>query len=909
MASRLLLAMVLRHAVLTVLVLCLLGCPRNDDAILPPPKVHPSFKVEVPEPLTTGRLPQGVEPRGYDLDLSIDPAKESFSGVVRIQVTLARPTGALVLHAADLDVKTATITSRGRQIQADVIHRKAAGATKDAEELVLVASEEIAPGDAEIRIAYTAPLNEKLRGIYRVESGGESFVFTQFAPSDARRMLPCFDDPRYKVPFSLRVTVPVGNEVFSNAPRRETTRQEDTISYQFARTKAMPAYLLALAIGPLEVRELARKTPTPIRIITTKGKTQHGDYALKAAAEQLEILNRYFGVPYPYAKLDLVAVPNFGAGAMENAGLVTFREELLLIDKGASAIQKRRVAMVMAHELAHQWFGNLVTMPWWDDLWLNEGFATYFEAVVIQRWRPDMRADIERLSSSTAAMNIDSLQAARAVRQPVANTYQALEAFDGITYLKGAAVISMIEKWIGEKAFQRGVQQYMKDFAWRTATASDMFSALGASAGKNVKKVAASFVDMTGVPLVRAELSCEPGRSPIVKLSQQRYEPRRVTKPSDALWNIPVCVEYAEPGRRSKVKTQCGLLEGRSTEFSLEAKRCPAWVLPNAGYRGYYRYAMSAKQLGSLRRASLRRDTQNKMGFVANLWALTRASEVRISELMATIVELKGTKEREVVEELAGTLQKLRPIVNKSSRPQFQKFVASLFLRRAKRLGFDRRRGDGPDVQLLRRRVLTTLATLTDDPWMAREAKKRAKMFLADSGSVDADAAVLSLTMATALGAVSFEQLTGALSVAKTPQARTAVMRALGSFTDPQLVRRSLSLILDKTVRSQDAVYLFRAAGQRRASRDAAVGWLREHLAELAERFPGMGAGRGFRLVGTQCDASARADAAKVFSPIAKKHGLERRLAEALERIDLCVDLKARQSEDLDRFLSKPRAW
>jgi aminopeptidase N len=894
--------------ILAALVLSLVGCPHNDDLTLPPPSVHPSFKVEVPPPLETGRLPPGVEPEAYDLALTIDPAADTFSGEVKIRVSIARPLGAIVLHAAEITVESATIVSRGRPVQAEARLRKAAGATKEKEELVLIASQEIAPGEAEIIIRYSAPLKAQLRGIYAVKHDGESFVFTQFEPSDARRMLPCFDDPKFKVPFDVRVTVPKGNLVFSNAPRSKITRHAESVSFQFATTKPIPSYLLALAIGPLEVRQ-GPTEPTNIRIITTKGKTKHGDYALQAAAEQLAILNAYLGIPYPYQKLDLVAVPNFGAGAMENPGLVTFREELLLIDRGASALHKRRVAMVMAHELVHQWFGNLVTMPWWDDLWLNEGFATYLETVVVDRWRPAMRADLSLLGWSAHAMDIDSLHAARAVRQPVANTYQAKEAFDGITYLKGAAVISMLEQWLGEDAFRRGLQQYMKDFSWKTATASELFGALSTSANKDVARVAASFVDVTGVPLVRAELSCVAGQAPTVKLSQQRYEPRLVTKPSADLWVIPVCLEYAAPGRRSKVVKHCGLMEGRTASFELQTKRCPAWLLPNAGYRGYYRYTMPAKQLEAVRRASVRRGARSKAGFLANLWALTRASEIGVGELMTTMVQLKSSKERQVIDQIVTTLGHLRPLVDDASRARFAAFVKSLLLRRAKRLGFDRRPGDSKDVELMRRTVFLALATMTDDPWIAGQARKRAAAFLADSTAVDADAATVALMMATRLGWVRFEQLTTALSQAKTPQARMAVMTALGSFVDPALVRRSLNLILDGTVRSQDAVYLFRGAIKQPQSRDAAVAWLHEHFAELLKRFPGMGAGRSLRMVAAQCDAGARAKAVEVLSPIVEKHGLTRRFDEAIERIELCVDFKQRQGGAVSRFLSRRRGW
>ncbi|HZO13578.1 MAG TPA: M1 family metallopeptidase, partial [Polyangiaceae bacterium] len=537
----------------------LFACGPSGDLTMAPPRDARRITVTgIAPPRDDGRLPDLAQPRRYRLRLDIDPAAPRFRGETIIDVVLPRATRAVVMHGSELSISRAEFVVGADRVRADASFRKAAGAKRDAEELVLVSAAELPAGDVQIHIEYTAPLNESLRGVYRVREGGKTYVFTQFEPSDARRMFPCFDDPIYKVPFEVEVRVPKGNVVYSNAAETNRTAEEKSVVFAFAPSKPMPTYLVALAIGPLEAREGARE-PVPIRLLAVEGKSKLGEVALKTAADHLELLSEYFGRPYPYDKLDLVAVPNFGPGAMENAGLITFREELLLLDSGTTSAKARRdLAMILSHELAHQWFGNLVTMQWWDDLWLNEGFATYMETLIVDRWQPSMRAGLEMLSMSGWVMELDALDAARAVRQPVSNTYQAEEAFDAITYVKGASVLRMLHRWMGDEAFRQGVRGYMSEHAWGNARAADLFRTLSKAAKQDVASVASTFLDQPGVPLVRATLACQEGKRPVVKLTQQRYRARPAADDRGTSWNIPVCVAFDKGGARDD--RECTLL-------------------------------------------------------------------------------------------------------------------------------------------------------------------------------------------------------------------------------------------------------------------------------------------------------------------------------------------------------------
>ena len=540
-------------------------------------------------------------------------------------------------------------------------------------------------------------------------------------------MFPCFDDPIYKVPFDVTVRVPQGNEVFFNTPEKKRSVVDGKTKVEFETSKRMPTYLVAFAIGPLETRE-DRSGPVPIRVISKPGGTALAGPALKIAREQLQLLSDYFGSPYPYAKLDMVAVPNFGAGAMENAGLVTFREEYLLFDEAtASAKTKRDVAMTIAHELAHHWFGNLVTMKWWDDLWLNEGFATYMESEVVDRWRPEMHADLELLSLTGWVMDFDALSSARAVRNPVEHTYQAMEAFDGITYVKGAAFVRMLHGWLGDTAFRNGLRAYMSEHAWGNASADDLFRALARTSEKSVSDVAATFLNVPGVPLVRAELVCERSSPPKVLLSQSQYSGLGDKPASQELWRIPVCVEHAQRGNKS-VERECTVLATKEAELELDVKRCPAWLLPNADYAGYYRYAMPPAQLAALATHTLSGDAKLNVGMLTNLWALVQSGDVDAARFFDLLLAYKGEARREVLEEVIKVLHKTSDaLIEPEARPKFEQLVSALLLPTAKRLGWDAAKGDTEDARLLRQSVLSGLSALADDPWMAAEAKQRAR--------------------------------------------------------------------------------------------------------------------------------------------------------------------------------------
>jgi cytosol alanyl aminopeptidase len=894
-----------RYLGAAAVVICI-GCPAGGDLVMAPPtKVHSSFRVDIPPPRDDGRLPAGVEPRGYRLDLALDPRADRFEGEALIGVTVAAPTSAIVLHGAGLEIDRAQVVVGERRIRAEPSYRKAAGATQQEEELVLVTSSEVPAGEAKIHLFYRGPLGTALRGIYRAEDGDAAYLFTQFEPSDARRMFPCFDDPAFKVPFEIAVTAPADDGVFANTPETEASELSDgRVRHVFAKSKPMPTYLVALAVGPFEVLE-GPQAPVPLRVVAGRGKARLGKSALEMAQAQLAILGDYFGQPYPYEKLDLVAVPNFGPGAMENAGLVTFREELLLLDdKTASTKARRDVAQILAHELAHQWFGNLVTMKWWDDLWLNEGFATFMEEHVVSRHQPQLGVDLEALSLTGWVMDFDALPSARQVRQPVRNTYEAEEAFDGITYVKGASVIRMLERWLGEEPFRDGVRQYLAQHRWGSATAEDMFTALSRTSNRDVGAVATTFLDQPGVPLVRAKLACD--GAPRVELSQRQYHGRPGADASGRRWSIPVCVAYG--GQKSG--RACTLLDTESATLPLDEKRCPRWILPNADYAGYYRYALTSEALAALGEATRTGRAIDKVGYLSNLWALVQAGEVPAATLLDELIAYKRERDRAVLEEVIKILDHVDDaLIDEATRPRFRELVTALLMPTAKRLGWDPRPGESEDDRLLRRAVLEAMALKTDDAWMATEAKKRALDYLADTASVDGDVATIALRLAAHRGDVRFRALSEALAAAKNPARRVALVQALASLGDRNDLTQALGLVANGAIRAQDALYVARVVVAWPESRTIFIEWLGDHLPMLAERIPGFGLARMMSTLRRICDAGERTAAEAVFEPHLPKIGSDRRFREAIEHAGLCIDLRGRQAAAVQRYFATTRTF
>jgi aminopeptidase N len=884
-----------------------LGCTPPADIIrAPQPAPAPEPAIPAPPPLPSGRLPDTARPLRYSIALVVDPSKERFVGDVTIDVDIPAPTSAVVLHGKNLALIRAEAIVGGASIPgSDAIRPPAGGKFPD--ELVLSFPRRLPPGRAQIRVAYTAPFETRTIGLFRVRDGSDSYAFTQLEPADARRVFPCFDEPGNKTPFELKVTVPKGQLAVANGAEigRADTPDGRSTTFSFAATEPLPTYLFALGVGPLEIREGPRE-PVPIRLVATRGKTKLGEPVLETAAAALKLLATYLDRPYPYGKLDLLSVPELEAGGMENAGLVTFRDDLVLLDPAsASTGARRNMTELVAHELAHQYLGNLVTMRWWDDLWLNEGLATWITPRIVDTLHPGTDALGDATLAKLGVMDLDGLSAIHPVRQPVVATGEAEDAFDPITYDKGAAVMGMLEAWIGPEAMQKGLRAHIAAHANGVATADDLIAALGEASGKDVAHVASAFLDHAGVPLVRAELACERNKPPRVSLKRTRYRARPALpddRPDLTPWKVPVCV--TAEGSATPV---CGLLGDDVLDLALPGERCPKYVYPNANEAGYYRFSVPSAQWSALVASVKRLSPRERAGLVADAWALVQSGDLGADALFDLLAALRGERNRVVVAQMVATLEEVRgTLIDAGTEPGFRNFVGSLFAPLGKELGWETRKTDGEEQRLLRAEVLWALGLLAEDTWALGQADRRAAAYLDDPRTLDADTTGIALLAAARRADEKrLVDLRDAIRKAATPEERAMAVRALGGLRNPKLLERALDLALTGDLHAHEVTAALTQAS-RGAAQAAAMAWLRDRWPELRARMSLASLGELLDLVGGLCEAKARDEAAAFFEKaLAEGEGTPRRLKEAVEQSDQCIALRAREALKVKKRLGR----
>ncbi|HEY5338701.1 MAG TPA: M1 family metallopeptidase, partial [Rhizomicrobium sp.] len=491
------------------------ACGQKDQpakAPAAPVVAAPEVITKPSEPVPQAMLPRDATPLHYALTLTIDPKKDRFSGHAEIDVKFANARKTLFIDGLDLHVTNAEAKFANGKIV------KAAYAQVDPTGVAyLNFGETIPEGNVTLIFDYDAPYDQSLAGLYKVVDRGDNYAFTQFENTDARRAFPGFDEPGFKTPFDVTVIAPQDDKVIGNTPvTHDSSAGGGMTRWVFEQTKPLPTYLIALAIGPLDIVDGGdipanqyRDHPIHLRGITARGMGPKLQYALSLTPSIVTALENYYGVPYAYQKLDILAVPDFAAGAMENAGAVTFREQLLLMDENAPLEQKRSSLDVQAHELAHQWFGDLVTPHWWDDIWLNESFATWMENKISNTVKPDQEFGRETLNSSEAVMRLDELPSARQIHNPVNNQDDIDNAFDDITYSKGAAVLAMFESYVGPEEWQKGIHAYLTKFAFQNATAQDFITTIATTTNHpEIVDAFNNFIDQSGIPLLNGKPQC-----------------------------------------------------------------------------------------------------------------------------------------------------------------------------------------------------------------------------------------------------------------------------------------------------------------------------------------------------------------------------------------------------------------
>ena len=869
---------------------------------------RPALAADAPTPPKL-RLPQVAEPSGYAVDLTIDPGQPEFHGTVDIDVRVQQRTDVLWLDSKELKITRAAAALGGRSVPVRVIP----GGTDFAG---FVFDHALEPGALKLHVEFTGVMDEtSTQGLFRQKDGGDWYAFTQFESTDARRAFPCFDEPSYKVAWRLTLRIPKGDSAVSNTPIASDAEEGGRRVVRFTSTPPLPSYLIALAVGPFDYVDAGRAGAhrIPVRIVTPRGKAAQARYAARTTGEVLERLEAYFGVPYPFAKLDQLAIPQTVTfGAMENAGLITWAENILLAPPAEETIRFQRVQLsINVHEMAHQWFGDLVTLAWWDDVWLNESFATWMADRTLIGWKPEWREDVRRVVDTSNVMLEDVLVTARKIRQEIKSEDDILNAFDPISYQKGAAVIAMFESWVGEEKFRAGVHHYLSAHAEGNATERDFLSAVEAASRPGVAAAFSTFLDQPGVPLVEVGLDCSAaGGSGTLRLSQKRLLPVGSKGAAPQTWEIPVCTRAGGGGAgRPGESRQCTLLAQPAAASPAAADACGGCLLANDGALGYYRTIYGGDLLGRLLAvADTKLSLAERVGLIRDVNALSQAGAISSSDALALVPRFAGAPERETVGATLRIAQDVREhLVPDDHLPEFARFVSKSYGERARALGFASRSGEDDDTRLLRTLLVPFVAREGDEPELRAEARRLALAWLGDRRAVDAELTGDVLAIAAHFGdAELFDKYLAAARAAKERRDRVRILRALGDFRDPALVRRVLDLYLTDAFDQREAVRAVLTASE--AGNSLAVVWdfSKQHYDAMLEKLPREIVGEAPEVAVGFCDAAHRKDVATFFEGrIDKLPGGPRNLAQTLETIDLCITLRKTQEGSVREFLSR----
>src|SRR5216684_2690012 len=654
------------------------------------------------------RLPQNVVPESYDLTFTPDLAAAAFSGDETIHVRLQKPASSITLSSAEIAFTETTITAGGTT--------QTAAVTPDEKNEIatLTVPNAIPAGPADIHIRYKGILNDQLRGFYLSQTSRRRYAVTQFEATDARRAFPSFDEPAYKAVFRITLVIDKGDtaisdgRILSDTPGPGGTKH----TLQFSPTPKMSTYLVAMMVGDFACIE-GGADGIPIRACAVPEKKDLLSYALVSAENILKFYDKYYETKYPFQKLDIIAFPDFSAGAMENTAAITYREILLTIDdKTASVDAHQAVAEVLAHEMAHQWFGDLVTMKWWDDIWLNEGFATWMSWKPIEAWKPEWHAERNEIQETGGSLGTDSIASVRAIRAKAETPEEIVTLFDGVAYGKSASVLRMVEAYLGSEVFRKAVNAYLEKHAYGNATAEDFWNQVAATSGKPVDKIMAGFTQQSGAPLVTVKTACQ-GNTTQVTLAQERYfgDAAKLSAGSLEIWQIPVNLRPA--GSKEAVSR---LLTQKQQTFELPG--CSPWVYANAGGRGYYR---SSYEPAALAKMSAELETsfspEERIQFLGDAWAMVRVGRLNIGDYLAMLEKMQAERSRAVMGLMMERLGELHGhVVAAADRPALESWVRHFLRPIANDLGDTRAPGGSDDPSGLRPDVFGKLAAYGRDP-------------------------------------------------------------------------------------------------------------------------------------------------------------------------------------------------
>jgi alanyl aminopeptidase len=867
------------------------------------------------------RLPVTVRPVRYAVDLRLTPGEDRFSGSIAIDLEIAQPVSTIWIHGKALKFEKATLHFKDRDKDRDNARDVEAHAAVPNENdfVAITTGSPIPAGHATLQIVYSGEVSRTLTdGAFQQQQGKDWYIFTKFEPVTARRVFPSFDEPSFKVPWQLTLHVPKDLKAFSNtaiaSEKEESSATGSTTKeVRFSETKPLPSYLVAFAVGPFDVVETdpVGKNQRPSRIIVPRGRASEAVYAASVTPKLIAMLEDYFGTPYPYEKLDQIVVPLTTAwGAMENAGLIAYGDFVLSPKEQDTELLQSQRAETMEHEMSHQWFGDLVTTSWWDDIWLNEAFASWLSTKLLDEWKPEWNLKAEA-AGALYVMRSDSLTTARKIRQQIEAPGDIANAFDGITYGKGQAVIGMFENYMGPKEFQRGIRLYLTQHAWGNATSADLLAALDSVSGPGVGAAFSTFLNQVGFPLVSVKLLCaenvkgqetEPASIQTqLNLQQHRFLPIGSLGESNAVWSVPICASWEDGAGPHR---QCSLLTKAADQFALKgAHGCPAWLFADSNASGYYAVSYDTDLANKLVKNGLPHLKADESAAALRNVQLMFSSGVGDPEQELTFVsEFSHSSNPGLVRQAAGTIDGLSDFVPADLRSNYAHLIRSLYGARAHELGWMPKPGESQEVKLLRIEILPLVATYGEDAELSSQAVALAHEWL-KSRELKSDDLLDPDLVEPVLSAAAyksdrafFDLLVDEIRKDKVHRERSWMISALTSFRDPAITNARLALILaggDDSTKIDPRELQYTLLGAPAEAREIVWEFVQKNFDAINSTLPGargipFGALLPLAAAGF-CDATHRQQVESFFQPrIASLPGGARYLANSSERIRLC---------------------
>jgi aminopeptidase N/puromycin-sensitive aminopeptidase len=841
-------------------------------------------------PAQAQRLPSTVRPEHYALTLTPDLKAATFTGVETIDIDVKEPVNAITLNAVEIAFQSVTITAAGKQQKAAVTLDGA----KDQATFSFPAK--IPAGKAVLSIAYTGILNDKLRGFYLSKTERRNYAVTQFESTDARRAFPSFDEPAFKATYDVSLVVDAADTAISNEPIAHDVSGPGTGKHtlSFQTTPKMSTYLVAFLVGDFQCTT-GEQDGVAIRACATPDKVALTPYSLDVAKYVLHYYNTYFGIPYPLPKLDLIALPDFEAGAMENFGAITYRETDLLIDEKTASIDARRnVALVVAHEMAHQWFGDLVTMQWWDNIWLNEGFASWMENKPVAAMHPEWDIDQSVISSLDNALNLDAQPTTRPIRARADTPEEIEQMFDGIAYGKASVVLLTVENYLGQETFRKGVHNYLAAHLYANATAEDFWNAQSAASHKPVDAIMGSLVAQPGAPILTFG---EPANGK-VSVAQKRFFLSSAIHPDPTQkWTLPVCFKTSNSAQ------ECQVLTPSTSTLSV-----PTGTLffANAGGRGYYRSSYPPSIYADLvAHVETSLTPAERISLIGDEWARLRANQASVSDYLNLVAAVKADPGSEVIAEAVEGVDAIhsRIAATAQEKDALAAWIRNTFAPQYAKLG-PPSASDSSNTRELRSQFFALLGYYGKDPAVLAQARQIAGQYLADPGSVDATLGQAALSIAARNGdAALFDQLQKVYETSTNPEFQIGALRLLAEFVNPALAERSMDYAVSGKVRNQDAAIQLAIALQIDQIRGQAWQYITRHWDKVqTELTPEMG-GVLVSSAGTFCSAADR-DHVEQFFSAHRVPSADQALKHAIEHIDGCIELQTLQEPNLKSWLA-----